>query len=134
MRRRASLARRRRGARRQVAMPADHEEVFLLGAGFARAVSPTMPLLQDLADRVRDGLGSSARIPAEVTAMMEENFAHALSYLENEKPWVTAADNLRHRALYLEMSHAIARDLDQTVARAGDKLGANAPRWLTRLI
>lgn len=109
-------------------------DVFLLGAGFARAVSPTMPLLQDLADRVLEALAPRARIPDAVAGMMRENFAHALSYLEQAKPWVTEADNLRHRALFLEISNAIARDLDATVDRAGDALGAKAPPWLQTLI
>jgi hypothetical protein len=113
----------------------DHErDVFLLGAGFARAISPTMPLLQDLADRIIGVLGESARIPREVETMMTDNFAHALSYLEQAKPWITEADNLRHRALFLDISNAIARDLDDTVARVGRTLGTRTPDWLTRLL
>jgi hypothetical protein len=109
-------------------------EVFLLGAGFARAISQTMPLLQDMAARIIEALGNPTPIPAEVKTMMMDNFAHALSYLEQAKPWVTEADNLRHRALFLDISNAIARDLEETVARAARSLGANAPRWLQELI
>jgi hypothetical protein len=109
-------------------------DVFLLGAGFARAISPSMPLLQDLAERIIGTLGKSEPIPDEVQAMMKENFAHALSYLEQAKPWVTEADNLRHRALFLDISNAIARDLDETVSRAGHTLGSHPPDWLRQLI
>jgi hypothetical protein len=108
--------------------------VFLLGAGFARAISPNMPLLQDLADRIASVLGDSVQIPREVQPMMAENFAHALSYLEQAKPWVTEADNLRHRALFLDISNAIARDLDETVSKAGQAIGTRPPAWLLRLI
>lgn len=114
-------------------MMRDPAKVYLLGAGFARAVSPSMPLLQDLADHVLRKLGRE-RIPEEVVAMMSDNFAHALSYLEQAKPWVTEADNLRHRALYLEISDAIARDLDARVARVADRLCARPPGWLRQLI
>src|SRR5688572_27539239 len=109
-------------------------DVFLLGAGFARAISPSMPLLQDMADRVIESLGNSTRIPGVVEAMMRENFAHALSYLEQAKPWVTEADNLRHRALFLDFSNAIARDLDETVSHAGRDISTRTPRWLGQLI
>jgi hypothetical protein len=109
-------------------------DVFLLGAGFARAILPAMPLLQDLAQRVGRELGSAARVPVEIEGLMDQNFAHALSYLEQAKPWVTEADNLRHRALFLEISNAIARDLDRTVERAGQKLAAAPPAWLRALI
>jgi hypothetical protein len=112
----------------------DDGDVFLVGAGFARAISPTMPLLQDLAERVIDALDGATRIPPEVEAMMRENFAHALSYLEQRKPWSTEADNLRHRALFLDISNTIARDLDATVERACRSLGSQAPDWLRRLL
>lgn len=111
-----------------------NSDVYLLGAGFARAISPAMPLLQGLAERVLSGRKRRTHIPAEVVAMMRENFAHALSYLEQAKPWVTEADNLRDRALYLEFSNAIARDLDITVERAVEKLRTGIPSWLISLI
>ncbi|ACB76397.1 SIR2 family protein [Opitutus terrae] len=110
-------------------------DVYLLGAGFARAISPTMPLLQGLADRVLQVLGESrVALPPEMEPMMTDNFAHALSYLEQAKPWVTESDNLRHRALFLEVSIAIARVLDDTVADAHHALRTEPPEWLTRLI
>lgn len=109
-------------------------DVFLLGAGFARAITSTMPLLQDLAERIERSLAEEHGLPDVVRGMMAENFAHALSYLEQAKPWVTEADNLRHRALFLDISNAIARDLDATVTQAGDALGRNAPGWLRELI
>ena len=109
-------------------------DVFLLGAGFARAISPTMPLLQDLATRVRRAWPNARRLPVEVRGMMNENFAHALSYLEQAKPWVTEAENLRHRALFLEISDAIANDLEGAVSRAGKTLAEQAPAWLRDLV
>lgn len=116
-------------------MRAADRDVFLLGAGFARAISPSMPLLQELADRVIEALGDGAvRIPPEVRAMMRENFAHALSYLEQAKPWVTEADNLRHRALFLDISNAIAHVLEADVAGADRLLRDRAPDWLPRLL
>lgn len=111
-----------------------HARVFLLGAGFARAILPAMPLLQDLAVRTRDAVGGGCGIPPEVQTMMEDDFAHALSYLEQAKPWLTGADNLRHRALFLDFSNAIARSLDETVAEAARQLATNVPDWLVRLV
>lgn len=93
-----------------------------------------MPLLQDLAQRIREQFKPAHRIPSEVAAIMQENFAHALSYLEQEKPWLTEAENLRHRALFLEFSSVIAHDLDHTVRRVTNEMRSAVPRWLTRLI
>lgn len=109
-------------------------DVYLLGAGFARAISADMPLLQDLATRMLAHETRGSRVPPEVANMMRENFAHALSYLEQAKPWITEADNLRHRALFLEFSIAIAHDLDATVNRVAKHLDRNPPAWLATLI
>jgi hypothetical protein len=115
-------------------MTRDATDVFILGAGFARAIAPSMPLLQDLAERIREKFQPRNRIPPAVAAMMQENFAHALSYLEQAKPWVTEADNLRLRALFLDISNAIAHDLDETVKGAAETLGRDPPAWLSRLL
>jgi len=112
----------------------DSSDVYLLGAGFARAISPAMPLLQDLASRVIRQRHSHLPIPVPVRVMLRDNFAHALSYLEQAKPWVSEADNLRDRALYLEFSNAIARDLDATVARVARKIRLRVPPWLAELL
>jgi hypothetical protein len=109
-------------------------EVYLLGAGFARAISPRMPLLQGLSGRVLAQRQLRRLVPPAVVTMMEENFAHALSYLEQAKPWVSEADNLRHRALFLEFSNAIARDLEATGAEVARQLGERVPHWLQRLV
>jgi len=109
-------------------------EVFLLGAGFSRAISEAMPLLQDLSDHLRRKWGDTDRVPSEVLEMMEDNFAHALSYLEQAKPWLTEADNLRHRALFLEFSSLIAEDLEEIVRDLTADARPAVPPWVGRLI
>ncbi len=93
-----------------------------------------MPLLQGLAKRVLAGDGRRRAIAPEVVGMMRDNFAHALSYLEQAKPWLTEAENLRHRALFLEFSDKIARDLDATVSDVIHEVGQKVPAWLEQLI
>ncbi|PTX90834.1 hypothetical protein [Opitutus sp. ER46] len=84
---------------------APSSDVFLLGAGFARAISPAMPLLQGLAARVLRRR-RARRIPPAVCRMMRENFAYALSFLKQAKLWITTADN---RALWFEAGEALQR-------------------------
>ena len=93
-----------------------------------------MPLLQDLARHIAEKFDKRDRIPSEVSRMMEENLAHALSYLEQAKPWMTEAENLRHRALFLEFSTVIARDLEETVREAAADMSTAVPEWLKELI
>lgn len=93
-----------------------------------------MPLLQDFSERILRRFGGPSKIPPEVSTMMGENLAHALSYLEQAKPWLTEADNLRHRALFLEFSSVIAQDLEETVADAARSRAQSRPAWLLALI
>jgi hypothetical protein len=114
--------------------PHERRDVFLLGAGFSRAVSEHMPLLPDLARGVLERYPRREHVAPEVVALMEENFAHALSYLEHPKPWLSDAENLRHRGLFLEFSSVIAELLDEAVRRTLDMRKGSAPAWLHRLI
>ncbi len=109
-------------------------DVFLLGAGFSRAISEHMPLLPDLARGVLGRFRPRERIPPDVAALAEEDFAHALSYLEHPKPWVSEGDNLRHRGLFLEFSSVISELLEEAVRRTAGALAGESPHWLKRLI
>jgi hypothetical protein len=109
-------------------------DVFLLGAGFSRAISQHMPLLPDLERGVLDRYQHRVRVPADVVGLMEENFAHALSYLEHPKPWLSEAENLRHRGLFLDFSSIIAELLDEAVQKTARELQGQSPHWLKQLI
>ncbi len=39
--------------------------------------------------------------------MMEEDFEKAITYLAQHRPWLPEAENLRHRALYLDLSNVL---------------------------
>ena len=72
-------------------------DVFLLGAGFSRAISPSMPLMGDLGPAALSALKSSARYAFEVAAfdaVLRGNFEEALTALAEDQPGNTDAENL----------------------------------------
>jgi hypothetical protein len=64
--------------------------VYLLGAGFSRAVSAEMPLTKELSKAVEDKL-RERDIPGAGTPVALD-FERWLSYLIERPPWLNSAD------------------------------------------
>lgn len=99
----------------------------LLGAGFSRAVNGRMPLLSDLAEGVLDKLSLDPRVLEPFGNDLEQ----WLSYLAQEQPWLSDADNLRNQAQFLEVAAAISSAIRDAERRAAEE---PMPTWLTRLV
>jgi hypothetical protein len=82
-------------------------EVFILGAGFSKAISSEMPLVKELSAEVLNQYRFSKDIPRDVRHMIEDDFEKALTFLSQEKPWLPETENLRHKALYLDLTNVI---------------------------
>lgn len=102
-------------------------DVFLLGAGFSKAISSEMPTLRELSEAV-----SLPRAEGSAPSETHENdFEVALTFLAQEQPWLTLAENLTNRARFHEASTAIARHL---AAMQTQVLSTPAPPWLFELV
>lgn len=97
----------------------------LLGAGFSRAISASMPLLADLAPEVLTELGEDAT----VLAPFGDNLEQWMSYLSVAQPWLDDAANLRNRAQFLEASKAVQRCINRAESTVD-----YPDAWLERLI
>lgn len=104
-------------------------EVFLLGAGFSKAISEHMPLLADLSRKVR--LRNSLRANSPIWDMFEDDLEMWLTYLSQSHPWLSESENLRNRALFLDLSHKIADELEKCEHLATQDF---PPDWLSTLI
>jgi hypothetical protein len=102
-------------------------DVFLVGAGFSKAISPEMPTLGELGEAVTP-LRAEGSAPSEA---QETDFESALTFLAQDQPWLTPGENLRNRASFLEASKEIARHLSEMQARA---LNSSPPTWLLKLV
>ena len=109
-------------------------EVFILGAGFSKAISLEMPLIKELSQQVFERYKGANAIASDVRRMMEEDFEKALTFLAQEKPWMPESENLRHRALYLDLTNVIRGILDEK-CKNPLVFGINRPAfWLEALI
>ncbi|MDR0359770.1 MAG: hypothetical protein LBJ87_09965 [bacterium] len=98
------------------------KDVFVLGAGFSRAISPSMPLLSDLAQALME--------PAEFLAF-GGSLERWLSFLAEDHPWLTPAENARQHAMFLQQSSRLAAQVRAAQASA---VAEGLPTWLAQLI
>lgn len=101
-------------------------EVFLLGAGFSKAISGLMPLVNELGSQMPiqgEGLRSIDRIATD--------FELVLTTLAERQPWLREEENLRNRATFLEVSRRIGRVVTDLSAKTLDE---PVPDWLMVLL
>jgi hypothetical protein len=89
----------------------DVRDVFVLGAGFSRAIHQGMPLMRELsevlADQFRQAFGEMDwRLP-----LLRDNVEVALSLLSEDQPWLSESENLRNRALFIEIAQHLSSQL-----------------------
>jgi hypothetical protein len=108
------------------------KRVFVLGAGFSRAISSYMPTLAELSREVEERLtaDNSASVPGAGTAVAKD-FEAWLNYLVSAPPWLSDADRLRNHAAFVEVATAIHKVLTAAQLRTTDK---PCPKWLEVLV
>jgi hypothetical protein len=99
--------------------------VFLIGAGFSKEASASMPLLGELTAEVRK--------QADLSFLPEfgDSIELWLTYLSQPHPWLSEPDNLRNRALFIDITRTIRDVLGQREVAA--TRGRDCPEWLTKL-
>lgn len=104
--------------------------VLVLGAGFSRAVSDTMPLTDELGDlilaRLRD---TGLRAPA--SSFSDGYFEAWLSRFAEDQPDLRVDENLLNRYWFARITTALQETL---VDRETNALQDEAPSWLLRLL
>ncbi len=109
-------------------------EVFILGAGFSKATSEEMPLTKELSTQVLAKYKHAKAIEPLIREMLAEDFEKALTFLAQPKPWLPEAENLRHRATYLDLTNIIRIILRQKSRSPETWPNEKPPPWLESLI
>lgn len=106
------------------------DRVFLLGAGFSRAISDAMPLMADLGAEVRRRLDEAGRPLPSSLDHFEDDVERWLSYLAEPQPWHRPSDTYRNLATFADVSEAIHHVLG---ARQAEAVVRDQPAWLPAL-
>lgn len=106
--------------------------VFILGAGFSRAISDKMPLTDEL------GLAALSELRGTLPPRLaldsfppNMNFESWLSQLASDQPYLSDAENAENRAAFMRLSDSIASVLGQ---RVDSVLAENYPEWLLQFV
>jgi hypothetical protein len=107
-------------------------DVFILGAGFSKAIFNRMPITKELSSEVVTSYQGT--IEPDIRALIEDDFEKALTFLSQHKPWLRDAENLRHKALYLDLTSVI-RHIFVRNQRDPRTFGTNDfPIWMQYLL
>jgi hypothetical protein len=107
-----------------------HKDVFILGAGFSRAISGLMPLTDELGDACLafDELHNARGVPRKFRGGRFETW---LSSIAEPQPYQPEPRNLENQALFARFSDAIGQVLGWRM----DAVLANPPpRWLSKFV
>ena len=115
--------------------------MYLLGAGFSRAISEEMPLINDLGRAVARSFGEDRALKsmldrAETDAIGEDKVPLGdvetwLTSLATDQPFLSESRNLQRRALFVELASLIAYHVRNRQRCAGQQPW---PRWFQGLI
>jgi hypothetical protein len=106
--------------------------VFVLGAGFSRAISPEMPLTDELGVkllvRLRKQLPRRLRVDEFPPG---QNFETWLSQLATDQPYLSEVQNAENRAVFLRMAEGIDDILGKNMLQV---LARPAPLWFSQFV
>jgi SIR2-like domain len=108
------------------------KDVFILGAGFSKAIHDRMPVLGELRNPVAYRVARTQPIIRTIP-FMDTDVELAMSFLSQRHAWLREADYLRNKALALDVGTAIAEEIGerQAVALADFPDGC---QWLGQLV
>ena len=106
-------------------------DVFILGAGFSKAIHSGMSTLADLTDEVNRRFGGTEGSLPQPLMELENNIEVWITYLSQRQPWLTEYENGSNKSLASHIRDQIGTVIEEHTARASQ---IEAPPWLNRLI
>ena len=111
--------------------PTPSRDVFILGAGFSKAIATQMPTMVELGEEVRERLSGKVDLASAIPASLGDNIELWMTYLSQPQPWLREPDIDLHRSLGGRIRQSIAEVIEEHTVSAS---ASAAPEWLRRLI
>jgi hypothetical protein len=114
----------------------ERSDVYLLGAGFSRALYSGMPLVKELSLAVTGfstsygGPIGTSGLDSTIGNLIQRNFEEALSYLAEEKPWLEESENQKDKVRLLELTRNIRFAIGRCQENAREKIEAGDCDWI----
>jgi hypothetical protein len=105
-------------------------DVFILGAGFSKALSKEMPITSDL----WNDIAADPEYPDLLKVdLWEKDLEMVLTYLSQVHPWLPEKEILRNRAAFLDLSSAIQKHLSMRLRKAVEDIANHDSGWIHKL-
>jgi len=111
--------------------PTAGNEVFILGAGFSKAIADHMPTMNELSVNVIEKLFNDRDLTSTVPDLLRHNIELLMTYLSQPQPWLKETDIDFHRSLGGQIRTYIADIIEERITLASE---TKAPQWLRDLI
>ena len=106
-------------------------DVFILGAGFSKAINAAMPIMKELSNEVIARLEASAFPPHDTLYALGNDIELWMTYLTQHQPWLKDEYYYRNMALAAEIRRHI---FNVIVNGTKTSMNSSAPDWLLSLI
>ena len=106
-------------------------DVFVLGAGFSKAIHSEMPTMDELSTEVLRRLREFGSLELPVLDNLGNNIELWMTYLSQPQPWLKNHDNDYNRSIAGRIRQQIKEIIDDCTSRAAR---FDAPDWLNSLI
>lgn len=109
-------------------------DLFILGAGFSKAVSSHMPVLTELSDEIESRLAEKDETKSISTGLCRafpRNIELWMTYLSQIHPWLSEAQNLRNRAAFFDILWHLRNVLS---IKEGLAISSPCADWFCRLV
>ena len=106
-------------------------DVFVLGAGFSKAIHEGMPTIDELSTEVLRRLRKLGSPVLPVLDNLGNNIELWMTYLSQSQPWLKNYENDRNRSIAGRIRQQIKEIINERTSRAAHSV---APDWLNNLI
>ena len=105
-------------------------DVFILGAGFSKAISASMPTMAELSSAILENR-EKVGLPVAELARLDNNIELWMTYLSQSQPWLKTPENDRNKAFAGQLREQIKEIIDDRTRSAAR---SDSPDWLKCLI
>ena len=105
-------------------------DVFILGAGFSKAIYSSMPTMAELSSAILEK-GEEVGLPVAELARLDNNIERWMTYLSQSQPWLKTPENDRNKGFAGQLREQIKEIIDDRTRSAAR---SDSPDWLKCLI
>lgn len=107
------------------------QDVFILGAGFSKAIAASMSTMDELGVEVRKRLSNDPNIKSAIPDSIGDNIESWITFLSLPQPWQSESEAHLNRSIAGKVRQTIVNVIEENTISGSE---CRVPEWLNRLI